>query len=269
MTSPQQSVASKPSKLPNAVPLLVGLGVVVICLALGAGFIWWYLRGSLDSNTVNLSPADIASIRDTGQRLAYQANGGVPLNRGGGNGFVAPPPPPDPDGVFAAGPTQQNIRVGMVQVNVKIPPPGGTPTLVFRQRNYGMLAEPPTFTIARRIVHENTLAQQLAVTDDQIAKLKPIITQPAMAGKYVLALPVAPADAATVAKAWVAFNATIGGDKTAHDNARAALLLAARTVGDPAMDKAKAEYEQANQLISSILEARQIEAYKLGKSLAK
>jgi hypothetical protein len=246
------------------------LAIVMVCLLLGAGFIWWYLRGSMDADTVKLSAADLASVQDTSRRLAYQANGGVPLNRGGGNGFVAPPPPPDPDGVFAAG-NLQNIRVGMVQITVRPPAPGGQPTLTFRQRNYGMLADMPTFTIARRIVHEDILAKQLAATDDQITKLKALIAEPAMSGKYIMALPVAPADAATVAKAWLAFNATLkpGTDKAAHDAARDALLLAARAVGDPALTKAKAEYDQANAQIMSILESRQIEAYKQGKTLTK
>jgi hypothetical protein len=250
-------------------PLVVSLSVVVLCVALGGWFIWWYMRESGGGDTVKFSPQDVAALQSAGQQLAFRQNGGAAVPFMGRPGTGGPPvllfrAPADPDGIFPVG-NFFVIRAGQTLVRVE---PGPPLALAYRQRTWGMLQDAPSFTIARRIVHEPTLVHQLAVTGDQLAALTKLISTPAMKGTYLTALPVSDSDLAVTAKAWTDFMAArAAGDRKTIDQDRTDLLASARDIGAAALAKAKKEYSDAETAINQVLSAQQIEAYRDGKTL--
>jgi hypothetical protein len=257
----------------STLPILLSLGMVVLCLVLGGGFVWWYLKGPGQTATVTLSSDDLAALQSAGRRLNYQANGGAPLNANqfGGGGGMQPrrPPPPEPDGIFMVG-SLQVIRAGQVLVRVQpAPTAGAEPKLVFRQRTWGLLADFSTFTIARRIAHEESLAKQLLITPEQLTPLTKIAGSPVLKAAYLTALPVPDQDMDRAHKAWTDYNAAlVSNNKDTISKSKADLIKTVREIGVAAMARARKEYADADKDINAVLEPRQIEAYRQGKSLA-
>jgi hypothetical protein len=249
------------------IPVALSLGVVGLCLLLGSGFVWWYLKGPGQGRTVVLSAADMTSLQSAGRQLTYQNNGGVPL--GGGMRRIVNRGPADPDGVF--GGLAQSIRAGQVMVVVRLPlfhPPGARPVLVFRQRNWGMLQETTGFTIARRLVHEDALARQLAVTPQQLAQIAPVVATPVLKGTYIGALPISPEDEDRACRAWADYQTALAGkDGAATAMSLKNLLQTVKSIGNTAMIKARKEYADADKTITDTLTPKQIEAYRAGKTL--
>jgi hypothetical protein len=257
----------------NTARIFLSLAIVLVCLALGSGFIWWYLKGG-DSDTIKLSAADMAAMQDAARQMAYRDNGGVPMTgrgRGplGSPNFVAPPPPPDPDTVTVMLGIQV-IRAGQALASIRPGPKVGDPAIVtFKQKSFGELIDPPSFTIARRIVHEDSLARQLAVGDDQLKQLAVIVASPAVSSKYLAALPVDPTKLDNIRSASAAYTKAMAStDKGAQEKAQSALIDLVRQFGNAAMSTARQEYDDADRNISAILTPRQIEAYKQGKTIA-
>ena len=264
------TTANPPQPTRNRTPLLAAIGLVFLCLAAGAAFVWYEIKGAA-SNHVTFSQQDAQAMEAAGQRLTFSANGGIPMAPAGPH----PGPPPMrrptqlvPDGVTAVG-NWQVIRAGQVLVRVEAAPPPNTVNFVFRQRTWGLLQDSPVFTIARRVVHEDALAKQLAVSNDQLQQLTRLVSQPALKGAYIAALPVPPDDIAKVRQAWTAFLAARStANPQAIAKARADLLLTVRQTGMAALAHARADYNQADKAITAIFTTRQIEAYREGKSLA-
>jgi hypothetical protein len=187
----------------------------------------------------------------------------------------APKSPPDPDAIaIAVGGAVQSIRVGMVQVQVQVRPatnPSSAPTtlIVFRQRNWGMLLDPPTFTIARRIKNEDALAKQLMVTPDQMKQLVAIDAMPAVMGKYMTSLPVPAADLDKARQACADYTKQLTAAKGGPAIAalQSDLYKTVGEIGASAMNKAKQDYTDADRAISAILTQQQIDAYRQGKAL--
>jgi hypothetical protein len=258
----------------SKLPLILSLAVVVICVALGGGFIWWYLREGGGSSTVKLSQQDLTAMQSAGQQLTFRQNGGTPTGNPFGVGRGGPPvlrirTAPDPDGIFSIA-NFEVIRAGQTLVRVQASATAGAPpTLVFRQRTWGLLQDAASFTIARRIVHEAALAHQLAVTNDQMIALAKIVATPPLKGTYLSGLPVPDSDEAVAVKAWTDYQAA----STSNDTAKKAqgmadLLKSMRAIGAAAMTDARTQYSNADAAITQILSAEQVQAYRQGKSLA-
>jgi hypothetical protein len=262
------------SNTSSKMPLVVSLSVLAVCLLLGGGFIWWYLGESGSGSTVKLSVQDVAALQSAGQQLTFRQNGGSAVVNMGRPGTGGPPvlqlrSPPDPDGVFPVG-NFIVIRSGQTLVRVQ-PAAGATtqPTFAFRQRTWGLLQDAPSFTVARRVVHEDSLAHQLAVTHDQLTALAKVVSLPPLKGEYLTALPVSDSDLTVVATAWTHFMAArAANDKKATDQARSDLLQTARDIGAAALARAKKEYADADNAINQALNAQQMQAYREGKTLA-
>jgi hypothetical protein len=258
-------VLSTPSKPPARAQAILSISLVSLSLLASVIFIMWYMKSAGASNTVKLSPEDLASMQTAGRQLNYQNNGVVPNTNGRFQPtFVAPaPPPPDLDRI-----ENQVIRAGPVLVRVYATGPAGSIKLVFRQRSWGMLQDTPNFTIARRIVHEESLAKQLAITADQLSALQKIVASPPLKSTYLSALPVTDAEMAEAAAAWKAYVAAVISNNAANiDAATKAVLSAVGRIGSTALSRAREEYAAADRAITTVVDTRQIAAYRLGKSL--
>jgi|GEM_PF-7034365 len=250
------------TKSRSLLPMALSLAAVIVCLTAGGLFVWWEIANK-GGVVIKLTPDELASL--PGAR--NQPIGVTPAARAARRPNAASTPPPDPDGIFNSG-NAMNIRTGNVQVRVSPGPvAGGPPVLVFAQRNWGMLQNSSNFTIARRVVHEDAIAKQLAVTPDQIAKLTPIVSGSAVKGVYVNALPVSKDDMTKALDAWMVYRKTwtVTGPPpgTPED-----LLAAMKDVGNTAMAQARKEYSDADSAISGIITNEQIAAYINNRSLA-
>jgi hypothetical protein len=255
-TTPQKSSRS------YGVPIV--LAVVLLCLSIGSAFVWWYLKSAGGDVTIKLSQADLNAIQKVDHdppMTGVGPNLAVPRRR-----QVRPAPVGAglPDGVFPSG-DGFVIRAGQVLVRVTA---GDTPTLIFRERAWGLLQDRPVFTIARRIVHEAPLAQQLAISADQMKALKDVVAAPPVAGKYLAALPVNDKNMQLVTALWLSFiKLRTSTDTASKDRARSNLLKTTQVVGASALTQARGEYDEAAAKIRDIVTPRQIEAYRAGTSL--
>jgi hypothetical protein len=257
------SAASKSSRS-YGVPIFLSAAVILLCLAVGAGFVWWYLKNSNDA-TIKLSSADQIALKKIESDAPPVAGVGpvqaIPRRRGPrpaaiGTGL--------PAGVFPSG-DGEVIRAGQVLVRVG---PGNPPTLVFREAAWGLLQDRPVFTIARRIVHEEPVARQLAISAEQMTALKSIAATPAVAGKYLAALPVDPKNMEIVQNLWLAYSKFLKPTNgPARDAVLKTLLNSVRVTGAAALTQARGEYDEEAAKIRDIITPRQIEAYRQGKSL--
>ena len=242
----------------------------MICIVLGLGFVWWYFAGAGGSSTVKFTPQDLAAMQDAGKQLTYQGNGGNPtVINGMGRPLLimARPLPPDPDGVFSIG-SLTVIRAGPAMVRVQATA-AGKPMFVFRQRTWGRLKDAPSFTIARRIVHEKPLATQLAVTDAQLAQLAKIVATPPLKGAYLSALPVEDAEMTTAATAWAAYQTALASkDPKQVEPATSDMLKTMHGIGDVALARANKEYAASDEAIGQVLTPLQITAYHQGKTIS-
>jgi hypothetical protein len=259
------------SKSSAKLTLVLSLAVVLLCVVIGGCFVWWYLRDG--AATVKLSAQDMLAMQNAGQKMTLRDTAAGIFNPPGRAGTGGPPvlrvrTAPDPDGIFAIV-NFQVIRAGQTLVRVQpAETAGAPPTLVFRQRTWGLLQDAPSFTIARRIVHEEALAHQLAVTADQLTSLAKIVSTPPLKGTYLTALPVSDSDMAVAAKAWTDYLAANASTDAAKKNqATADLLKSARDIGSAALTKARTEYGDADNAINQVLNAQQIQAYREGKTL--
>jgi hypothetical protein len=254
---------------PSKVSALASLVVVLLCLIAGGLFVWWYLGGSNNSATIKLSASDLAGMQDAGRLLlnpAMQNGGGQPFQRRVG----LPQQPMEPDGIFAIG-NWQVIRAGRVLVRVQPSSTAGAkPTMTVRQRTWGLLQDPPTFTIARRIVHEPALAKQLAVTPQQLQQLAVIVATPPLKGRYLTALPMLSENMDRLQAVWSSYSQAMAqNDATQQAKLTQELLRTVRATGSAALTKARADYQADDQQINQILQPRQIDAYLQGKTLAQ
>jgi hypothetical protein len=254
------------------VSLVLAGSILVLCFLLGGGFVWWYVQRVNQPTRVTLTPDEMTTMQNAGRQLTIADNGGARLNLSGPstlqrNLTFRVQTPTDPDGVFTVG-MYQVIRAGSVLVRVQPASAGQPPALIFRQRTWGLLMDAPTFTIARRIVHEPPLAKQLAVTPRQLDVLTQIVAAPALKGVYLSALPMPDTDKATALKAWTDYQASMASkDANAIKQAPAAMLMIVRNIGSAAMARAKKEYSDADNAIRQALSSTQIDAYHQGKTL--
>ena len=254
----------------SKVSLIASLVMVLVCLLLGGGFVLWYLKAGGETATIKLSADDLAAIQSVNGRGGGNGNSnGAASNAPARRPALAARAPAEPDGIYGTADLPV-IHAGSVLVRIQAAAkPGDLPTLVFRQRTWGLLMDAPTFTIARRVVHEPALAKQLAVTSDQLTKLTAIATLPALNAKFVAALPVPADELAKVGQAWSAYSASLAGtDQIAQEKTKIELLALVRVTGNAAMSNAKKAYADADTQIAAILDQNQISAYKLGKSVA-
>jgi hypothetical protein len=252
--------AKTPSKTRTGgrVSLAIGVLAVALCLAAGAWFIWWSIAGGADNGTIKLSESDLAQMQTTSGRMQFQNNGGsLQVNSGpqlfGGIG---------PDTLSLIGSHVATIHTGRVLVIVN----GLTkpPTIIFRQRVWAELREPWIFVIARRSVHEKSVAVQLNETPEQLAKLTALVATPAVQQKYISALPLSPAELADAQKAWADFAAGLPGSR-AHPQA---LYQTMSKIGEAALTRAQRICYATDKAISTVLTPEQIKAYQQGRALA-
>ncbi|HUB26335.1 MAG TPA: hypothetical protein VL992_12970 [Tepidisphaeraceae bacterium] len=268
-------MTTAPKKSPRGISLAISVMIVIACLIAGGGFIWWTFKNTVQTDTVTLSDADVADMRSAGMRLQYQGNGGVPINAGQfGPGTIRPSPfapsPQSPtiDSISISGDVTI-IRCGNVIVRVQ---PKAIPVMTFRQRYWGLLQEPavpPLYTIARRIVHEDAVQAQLAVTPQQLASLSPIVQSPAVRQAYLTSLPVTVEDEHKAEQAWADYTSKSHAANSASRAAlQAELLRTIRGIGDTALTTARNQYSLAQKQLAAIITVRQIQAYMNSHSLA-
>jgi hypothetical protein len=259
-------MTSPPKTSGNRIPLVSSLLVVLLCLALGGGFVWWEFRTS-ESNVVKLSDADLAEVQSAGQRMQYRGaavpapaailNQGSPFN----------PNTPEANSIRS---TAGLTIVYCGKVVVRVYPNTNPPRILFLQRYWGMLQEPmdQAFTITRRIAHENSVRTQLAVTPEQFARLSAMASSPPVNQAYVSALPIAPDEMARAQKAWGDYsNATHTANAAGLPKALQALFGSFTQIGNAALTKATGQYAASDKQIIGILTTRQMQAYRSGRTL--
>lgn len=250
---------SPTTKSGGRVSLVVGGLAVALCLAAGAWFIGWSISGASDNATIKLSPSDLAQMQATGGRMQFQNNGGtLQINNGEPTPFGAT----GPDSISFMGSRFATIHAGRVLVIVNAMTK--TPTFIFRQRVWAELREPWIFVIARRSVHEKSVATQLDLTPDQLAKLTTMVASPEVQQKYMSALPLAPAELAEAQKAWADFSALPPAAK-AHPMG---LFQTIRQIGEAALSRAQKNYYAMSKSITAVFTPQQIKAYQEGRALA-
>jgi hypothetical protein len=249
----------------NRLPLVLSGLVVLISLLLGGAFVFWEMKNS-GGGVVKLSDTDVETLQSVGKQMQFKDAGGVPLQ---GN-QVGPGRRPairlrQPT---AADSITNNGNITLIQtgqVMVRIQAGVNPPAITFKQRMWGELPDRPVFTIARRIVHEESLAKQLAVTQEQLRQLTAIVATPPLKSAYITALPVSSNDLDTAQKAWAAFTAS---PNRGPGPVQVTLFKALKQIGDNALAKARSDYADSAKAINSILQHDQIQAYNQGKSLA-
>jgi hypothetical protein len=263
-------MTTAPQKPRKGISLPISALVVVACLAAGGGFVWWTFKNTVQTDTVKLSDSDLADLRNAGQRLQYQGSGGVPINAsqyGPGNVRTSPfapgPQAPAVDSISTSGDVTI-IRCGNVVVRVR---PKTIPGMTFRQRYWGLLQEPtpPLFTIARRIVHEDSVRTQLAVTPQQLTQITAIVAEPAVRQEFITGLPVTVEDEQKAEAAWKQY---IDAARSANTVSQAQLFKTIRAAGETALATARGEYARAQRELTAVITVRQIQAYNSGRSLA-
>jgi hypothetical protein len=247
----------------NRLPLVLSGLVVLVSLLLGGAFVLWEMKSS-GSGVVKLSDTDVQTLQSVGKQMQYKDAGGVPLQ---GNQVGPGRRPMIRLRQAAADSIAINGNITLIQtgqVMVRIQAGVNPPAITFKQRMWGELPDRPVFTIARRIVHEESLAKQLAVTQEQLRQLAAIVATPPLKSAYITALPVSGNDLDAAQKAWAAFTAT----PNRGGAAQLTLFKALKPIGDNALAKARSDYNDSAKAINTILQHDQIQAYNQGKSLA-
>jgi hypothetical protein len=264
------SATTSPRRKPKA-PLIVAGLLLLLCVVLAGSFVWWYVSRLTQSSQVTFTADEVQNLQDAGKQLVIRDAGGASVNPNSGpvllQRALARPAAPEPDGVYTVG-SFQVVRVGTTMARVQPAAAGAPMALVFRQRSWGLIQDAPTFTIARRIVHEAALSKQLAVSNAQMDALNKIVAEPPLKGVYLSALPVPADDMSTAMKAWADYaTAQAGTDATAKTQSEQVLIKTIGTVGSVAIAKAKQDYADADNQIKQILTAQQIDAYHQGRAV--
>src|SRR2546423_1276039 len=150
------------------VPAWVGIAVVILCVAIGTAFLWWYFRDPLaGGQLVPDSSGTVSSGRNFSaprQSRPVVRVSDTPVDGVKGSSETAR----GPTGLVRAGNNLREVE----------PPSGGSDFfhLLYTRRDLLTQEQRDLALVRFRVMQDQAMATELGVTEDQVAELKKIPT---------------------------------------------------------------------------------------------
>jgi len=238
MTQTQMQSGSNPQQVERPVPAWVGIAVVVVCLAAGGAFLWWYLREPL--------PGQGEVVSDPGR--SYNGSRAVVRPRA-----MRPSQNPDADGVKTVntgGKTIYNVRADQGKSLMDVDK--STSNYVFRyQRKDLLTSEQRDLAMLRfRVMQDQAVAEALKVTPEQMQKWQAI--------PRAIQMELSDSDKQNLINLFNQCDSASGSSKA---SAEKSLVTALKETGDRSLDATKAKIKERADQITAILTADQIKKF--------